>query len=173
MNTDRILQLMKLLFWIIFIILGLRTCAGIYNNILCSLTISREFLIKSPEVLELSRDWNHRIIDILIVIVSAAKTYLTYLVIRILTKLNLNNPFNVNTSKSLMKISYTALSIGVLSLITNIYAMWLYKIDLLTLVTDPYQLPVGQFLFLGAIIYIISLIFKKGTDLQSENELTI
>lgn len=166
MNADKILKLLKFLFWIIFIILCLRTCFDIYYSFLGSSQNSSEYF-------ERSNTWYYITSNSLNIIVSIAKTYLAYLVTKIFTKINFNNPFNITTSKLLIKISYAALSTGVLALITNAYSMWLYKLDLLNIISDPYQPASGEFLFLGAIIYIISQIFKKGTEIQSENELTV
>lgn len=178
MKTDQILKLMKFIFWVIFINLCLRTGSFIYqffHGLFIDLEGSKSIYLNLDlsEHSQLSTNSYYITVMTLIIIPCAVKAYLAYLVTKIFTKINFNNPFNIITSKLLIKISYVALATGILVLISNGYNMWLYKRDFLSILTELYEAGSGEFLFLGAIIFIIAQIFKKGTEIQSENELTI
>lgn len=178
MKTNMILKLMNLFFWVIFISLCLRTGSFItqfFQGIFVDLENSKEMYLNLDLTRhsQVSSTWYYITIMILIITPLAAKTYLAYLVTKIFTKINFNNPFNHITTKLLMKISYVALATGILALISNGYNMWLYKKDLLSILVEPYEAGSAEFLFLAAIIFIIAQIFKQGIAIQTENELTI
>ena len=84
-------------------------------------------------------------------------------------KFDLNYPFNEKTASLITQMSHYALGIGVVAIIAESYADRIMRqgIDL--------QIDWGaeQFLFFAGIIYIIALVFKKGVEIQNENELTI
>jgi len=108
-----------------------------------------------------------------VVVLSLMKAYLFYLVVKIFMKLNLVKPFNVEIAKLIEKISYEAFSIAIVSVIAHQYTK--------RLIQSGYELgDVGQywddtaaFLMMAAIIFVISQIFKKGIELQNENDLTV
>jgi len=177
METDKILKLMKFLFWAVFIGLCIKT-----GSLVISFFVS---LFTNPEGaknlylgLDLSElrnlnTWYYINLMTLIIAFSALKTQIAYLVTKLFTKINFDKPFNTITAKLLSKISHFALGTGVLALIANAYNMWLYKGGLIENVAQQYVEGSREFLFLAGIIFIIAQIFKKGVDLQTENELTI
>jgi hypothetical protein len=178
MKTDRILKLMKFLFWVIFINLCLRTGFEIFYIFFSpfgNLESTKEVYLNLnlSEYSQLRTTLYYIIIKTLIITIYAAKTYLAYLVTKIFTKIDFNNPFTINTSKLLIKISYVALGTGILALISNGFNMWLDQRDFLSVLLEPYEKGSSEFLFLGTIIFIIAQVFKKGTKIQSENELTV
>jgi hypothetical protein len=100
---------------------------------------------------------------------SALKAYLAYLVIKLFMKFDLNYPFNEKTASVITQMSHYALSIGVVAIIAENYANRIMRQGL----TLQIDWGAEQFLFFAGIIYIIALVFKKGVEIQSENELTI
>ncbi|MCB0466315.1 MAG: DUF2975 domain-containing protein, partial [Aequorivita sp.] len=97
------------------------------------------------------------------------KAYLAYLVIKLFMKFDLNYPFNEKTASIITKISHYALSIGVVTIIAENYGNRIMRQG----ITLQIDWGAEQFLFFAGIIYIIALIFKKGVEIQNENELTI
>jgi len=108
-----------------------------------------------------------------ILFISILKAILFYVVIQLLIKLDINNPFSVFVSSKISQISQFTFWIGILSFIASQIAKSLqlqgYYIDKL----GQFWVDSSAFILMAAIIYIISLIFKRGIELQEENELTI
>lgn len=108
-----------------------------------------------------------------ILVVSILKAYLFYLVIGLISKLNLLKPFNSLVSDQITKISYFTLSIGLVSYLARQTANYLlhrgYDIDML----DQFWADSQAFILMAAVIYIIATIFSKGVEIQNENDLTV
>lgn len=108
-----------------------------------------------------------------VLFISILKAILFYIVIELLLKLDLNKPFSSFVSTKISQISYFTFWIGILSFIARQVAESLllqgYEIDKLS----QFWVDSSAFITMAAIIYIISVIFKRGIELQEENELTI
>jgi hypothetical protein len=108
-----------------------------------------------------------------VLVISILKAILFYTVIRLISKLDLEKPFNNYVSKQITQISYFTFSIGLLSYIARETAKNLqhhgYEIDQL----NQFWIDSQAFILMAAIVYVIAAIFKKGIEIQSENELTI
>lgn len=105
----------------------------------------------------------------LIISLSAIKAYLFYLLFKALLRLDLSNPFGELLAVLLQKMSWCALQVGITAFILQEYAKWLTRQSL------SFQMEGGEmeYLFFAAILFVLASIFKRGTVLQSENELTI
>lgn len=109
----------------------------------------------------------------LIVAVACSKAYLFYLMIKIFMSIDLQQPFNAKVGKYLSQMGGTALQIGFLIIITSSSIRWLTK--------RGYEIPsmtgfIGgamEFIFMGILIFAIAQVFKRGIEIQSENELTV
>jgi hypothetical protein len=105
----------------------------------------------------------------LTVAILVVETYIAFLVIKVLSKIKMANPFTIEVSKKLEKISYMILFTWVISLIYNGHAAWLSK----RITGLQENLISGEFLLLAGVVFVFSQIFKKGVEIQSEHELTI
>ncbi len=88
----------------------------------------------------------------------------------VLHKINLKNPFSMEIAKILEKIGYLLLSIWAVGFIAEGY------LDYLSKRIDGVEKGMDidfNYLFTAGIVYIISQIFKRGVELQEENELTV
>ena len=105
-----------------------------------------------------------------VIALSAMFVHLWYTVITLLSKLNIKSPFTFEVSTKLENIAYSLFTIWVVSFIGENYVDWIAKgIDKpLSIIEDG-----NEFLFTAGIVYIISQIFKRGIELQQEQELTI
>ena len=105
--------------------------------------------------------------------ISVLKAVLFYIVIELLYKLDLSKPFSMFAAKKIALISYFTFSIGILSFIARQTAKNLsshgYEIDKLS----QFWVDSQAFILMAAVIYVIATIFKKGVDLQNENDLTV
>jgi hypothetical protein len=87
--------------------------------------------------------------------------------------MDLTKPFNTFVSNQIMQISYYTLSIGLLSLIARQITKNLIKHGFTTDSLNQFWVDSQAFFLMGAVIYIIATIFKKGVEIQNENDLTV
>ena len=106
----------------------------------------------------------------IVIVMAAIKVSVWYLIIQLLSKLNLRNPFSIEVARKLQTISYQLLSVWVLGVIGKLFIEWASKKTGETLeaigVADEY-------FFIAGIVYIISQIFMRGIEIQEENQLTV
>jgi hypothetical protein len=162
--------------WIIFAGLCVEA-GGLIVNFIFSL-YKPEFVQNLYQKLDLSEMYNlskpaYFSMYSFILIISILKAYLFYIVSMLVSTLDLSKPFNSFVSKQITQISYFTLSIGLLSFIARQTAKYLlhrgYEIDQL----NQFWVDSQAFILMAAIIYVISQIFKKGIELQNENDLTV
>ena len=108
-----------------------------------------------------------------VLFISILKCILFYIVIMLLLKLDLEKPFNAFVSTQITRMSYLTLSIGLVSHIAREIGRNLqhqgYEIEPL----NQFWVDSQAFILMSAVVYVIAHIFKKGVELQSENELTV
>ncbi|MEP7322567.1 MAG: DUF2975 domain-containing protein [Saprospiraceae bacterium] len=105
-----------------------------------------------------------------VLVLSIMLMQLWYVVITLLSKLNIKNPFTIEVAKKLEKIAYSLLSIWIVGFIGEKYVDWVSKN-----MGGPLSIikATNEFLFTAGIVYIISQIFRHGIELQEENQQTI
>ncbi|HRG17819.1 MAG TPA: DUF2975 domain-containing protein [Flavobacterium lutivivi] len=175
-KDDFIFKGLNVIAWIIFV--GLCIEAG-------ALVVNFVYSIFKPEIihnlyqkLDLSEMYNRNQLAFygvysFILVISIMKAYLFYIVINLLLKLDLKSPFNNFVSEQIMRISQYTFYIGILSYIAKETVKNLqhhgFNIDGVNKFWEDSQ----AFILMAAIIYMIALIFKKGIEIQQENDLTI
>lgn len=173
MKTIDVLGILRVIAWIIFIGLCIEAGALITSFLVRMFSSSEVAMTLYPGTdlsqLYLLSKWHYTAMVSLIVLVSVLKAYLFFLIVQILSKVNIAQPFNEINSGLISKMSSVALQIGIASLIANGYAKWLMK----NKTHFVYEGNEPEFLFLAGILFVIAQIFKRGLELQSENELTI
>jgi hypothetical protein len=171
-RTEQILMVMYVLAWIAFIGLCIKTGA-----ILISYGVSLVYPASAKNLFnELDLDklrqfsfLNYSLTVTLMFAYVGMKANMIYLVIKSLSKVNLSNPFTFEMANLLEKISYVQAGIWAIAMFSNAYTSWLMK----RAGTFAAELSSGEFLFMAGLVFIISQIFKRGVELQSENDLTI
>jgi uncharacterized membrane protein YedE/YeeE len=108
-----------------------------------------------------------------ILTLSILKAYLFYIVIRLMHKMDLSKPFNTFVARQISLISYYTLSIGLLSYVARQSAENLTHHGFIPDNLNQFWADSQAFILMGAVIYIIATIFKKGVDIQNENDLTV
>jgi len=81
----------------------------------------------------------------------------------------MTNPFTMEVAKRLENIAYTIILVWVAILIYNGQLKWLAK-DVADL--EGRALSTDLIIYAG-LVFVISQIFKKGVEIQTENELTV
>lgn len=108
-----------------------------------------------------------------VIVIAVLKAILFYLLIELLLKLDLSKPFSQFVRRKILQISYYTFSIGILSYIAGETARNLshhgYEVDKL----EQFWVDSNAFILMAAVIYVIAQIFKRGIEIQSENELTV
>lgn len=108
-----------------------------------------------------------------ILIISILKAFLFYIVIRLMHKMDLSKPFNTYVASQISQISYFTLSIGLLSFIARQLTKNLMHHGFVPDNLNQFWTDSQAFILMGAVIYIIATIFKKGVEIQNENDLTV
>ena len=173
MKATTVLDILKVVSWILFIGLCIRTGAMIIS-FLVSLFLNTRAAGDIYLGLDLSalldyNKWHYIVMAVLIISLSGLKAYLFFWVIKIISKINLTNPFSEYNGNIIFKMSSIALQIGILAISAKSYSQWLSKNQ----VFFAYRGESTDFLYLAGILFVIAYIFKRGIELQSENELTI
>jgi hypothetical protein len=175
-TNNFIFTALQVIAWIIFV--GLCIEAG-------ALLVNFTFSLFKPEVvqhlyqkLDLSKmyersQWAYYGIYSFILVISILKAVLFYVVIKLISKLDLAKPFSSFVSEQITQISYYTLSIGLLSYIARQTVKGLqhrgYEIEQI----NQYWADSQAFILMAAVIYVIATIFKKGLEIQNENDLTV
>ncbi len=108
-----------------------------------------------------------------ILFIAILKAVMFYMVIRLMHNMDLKKPFSTFVAKQIILVSYFTLGIGLLSYIARQLAENLTHHDIVTDHLNQFWEDSQAFILMGAVIYIIATIFKKGVDLQNENDLTV
>lgn len=108
-----------------------------------------------------------------ILIISILKAWLFYIVIRLMHKMDLSKPFDSFVSGQILQLSYYTLSIGFLSYIARQLVKNLRHHGFVPDNLEQFWADSQAFILMGAVIYILATIFKKGVELQNENDLTV
>lgn len=162
--------------WLIFVGLCIEA-GGLIVNFIFSL-YKPEFVQNLYQKLDLSEmyersKWAFFSMYSFILVIAILKAVLFYVVIRLVSKIDLSKPFNSFVSKQISQISYYTLSIGLLSYIARQSAENLAHRGFVTDSLNQFWADSQAFILMAAVIYVIATIFKKGIEIQSENELTI
>jgi len=162
--------------WLIFVGLSIEA-GGLIVNFFFSL-YKPEFIQNLYQKLDLTEMYKQSklaffVIYSFILSISILKACLFYTVIRLMHKMDLSKPFNSFVSRQVSLISYYTLSIGLLSYIARELAEKLTHYGFATDNLNQFWADSEAFILMGAVVYIIATIFKKGVDLQNENDLTV
>ena len=179
-STKQILKFLNILAWIIFI--GLCVDAGgIFFNSLFIHFVNPNAATQSWKGVDLSNLYNfdtgHFFVETtLMSIVMIMKAILFYIIVKVLhyKKLDVSHPFSTDVRKSIFKLSYIALGIGLFSIWGLGYTKWLVEQGVQ--MPDIKELRFGGadvWLFMSVILFVIAQIFKRGIEFQEENDLTI
>ncbi|PHS04188.1 MAG: hypothetical protein COA88_13990 [Kordia sp.] len=167
---------LKIVTWIIFIGLCIEAVSLIVNFIFN--LYNPELVQNQYQKLDLSDMYEQNkgaffSMYTFIFIISTLKALLFYVVIKLVSKINLSKPFNRLVSRLISIISYFTLLIGLISFSARHTAKNLelhgYNIDMLSTFWTDSQ----AFILMAAVIYIIAVIFSKAVENQEELEETV
>ncbi|SFH05967.1 DUF2975 domain-containing protein [Pedobacter insulae] len=162
--------------WLIFVGLSIEA-GGLIVNFFFSL-YNPEFVQNLYQKLDLTKMYNDSRLAFFgiysfILIIAILKACLFYIVIRLMHKMDLSKPFSPFVARQISQISYYTLSIGLLSYIGRQLARSLVHYGFVTDSLNTFWADSQAFILMGAVIYIIAVIFQKGVEIQNENDLTV
>ncbi|NBR15322.1 MAG: DUF2975 domain-containing protein [Flavobacteriales bacterium] len=175
-KDDFILKALNVVSWVIFIGLCVEAGALIFNFIFTLFKpIASHGIYKGLNLSELYINHFAHYVSLMSFVLSLAilKAYLFYFVVQIFTKLNLGNPFNTEIAKLIEKIGFEAFVISIISIVAHQYTKGLMQDGFDVDSIESYWNDSSAFMMMAAILFIISQIFKKGIELQNENDLTV
>lgn len=108
-----------------------------------------------------------------ILTIAVLKAFLFYIVIKLVSKFNLDKPFDHFVANQILQISYYTFSIGFVSYLAKQVAKSLRHHGFMTSNLDQFWSDGQAFMLMAAVIYIIAMIVKKGIEIQTENDLTV
>ena len=171
-RTEQILMVMHILAWVAFI--GFMIEAG-------AILVSYGASVVNPDGaknvyrglnlynLRQFNFWHYTLSVSFMVALSIMKAFVSFLVIKTLSKFNLANPFTMEVARRLEKISYVAFGTWLVTMLSNAHTAWLMKI---TGELHGNWIS-GEFIFMIGLVFIISQVFTRGVEIQSENDLTV
>ena len=180
MSTKQILKILFILSWIIFIGVCIEAGGSIFSafyTLVINPVNAATFWVGNDLSSLYKYDPGHFFAETLLISISGVlKACIFYLIIKILQdkKLNMSQPFSSEVRLFIMKVSWLAFGIGMFTLWGVKYTEWLVKQGVQ--MPDTQHLRLGGadvWLFMGVILFVIAQIFKRGIEIQSENELTV
>ncbi len=108
-----------------------------------------------------------------ILVISILKAYLFYVVIMLISQLNLSKPFNSYAANQIKNISYYTLSIGLISHLARETSKYLQKRGFEIDILNQFWADSQAFILMAAVLYVIATIFSRGVEIQNENDLTV
>ncbi|MGL2963354.1 DUF2975 domain-containing protein [Flavobacterium sp. RSB2_4_14] len=179
-TTNHFLKVLHVLSWIIFIGLCIEAGGIIFNTfftLFLNPIAAKNFWhqIDLSSLLDFDKGY-FMVTTFLMTIVAVLKAILFYLIVKILhdKKLNLLQPFNNDLKRFVANMSYLAIGIALFSNWGAKHNHWFLEKG----ISMPDDNSMGfsgadVWLFMGIILLVIAQIFKRGIEIQSENELTI
>lgn len=179
MKTKQIIQLLNILAWIIFVVLCVEAGAIIVSSIMWLAMPHNSRHIYKWEDLSALFEYDKGHFTVLVSIISIAtilKAYLFYIVIKLMNNKNLklSSPFSTEANRFILRGAIFAFFIGFFSKYGVEYAQWLSTKGLPVLDAAALKLDGADvWILMGVILFVIFQVFKRGIELQQENELTV
>ena len=175
-STEKMLDILYVLSWIIFIGLCVEAGSFLFNAVFTTL-----FNPNAASYFGLSElyhyDAGYFAVELLLMGIPAImKAIMFYLIVKVLQekKLNLTQPFNKETGRLIFNVSYLAFGIGLFSYWGVRYTEWFVSLGIKMPDMQNLRLDGADvWMFMGITLFVIAQIFKRGIEIQSENELTI
>jgi hypothetical protein len=173
MKTKQIFNVMNVVSWIVFI--GYCIKAGAITIVSI---ISLSGNLKATENLYMGIDLSNlydfsilhfTLVVLLFVLTVCLKAYIFYFLITIFKIMDFDKPFSDVVVNFVFKISYLALSVGLLGIVFNTYIKWLQTQVMFTQI----DINTSAYIFMAGVIFSVATLFKRAIEIQQENELTI
>jgi len=179
MKKNVVLWILIIISWIIFVGVCIEAGGFIANSVF--VLFKPEFVRYLWQQVDLTELFNHDrgyffVMTLVIGIVMVLKAWLFYGIIKILhdKKSTLAQPFNEAIRRFILSSACIALLIGLFSNSGARYSQWLTQKGINMPDIQALNLEGADvWLFMSVILFVIAQVFKKGIEIQTENELTV
>jgi len=179
-TTKHVLTVLHVLAWIIFIGLSLQAGIVIVSSVL-------KFIVNPEHHDKLWQEINftplyqfnksHFITQIIVIsIVLMLKATLFYLIVKMFNdkKLSLSQPFSKEMNRYIYKMAYISFLIALFAGGGTNFNDWLTKQGVAMPAIQLQHIDGADvWLFMSVVLVVLAQIFKRGIEIQSENELTV
>ncbi len=155
MKTQSTLITLKVLTWFAFV--GMLIKAG-------STVFLLVYSLWHPEVIK-----TDLILFLLVMGFQLLKVAMVWIILEGMNSVNLEAPFTGKLATILRYLSAVIASAGIVALIHIAVRSHMYDGPILS-TNIP---PASEYLFLAGLVFLISELFRRGVELQTENELTV
>lgn len=179
-RTDLLLKVLNVISWIIFVGVSI-DAGGVLSNTVYAICVNPSLTSHFWNFIDLSNLYElnqvaFRVLTTIMSLVTLLKATLFFFILKIFhdKKLDLSNPFTQKFKKYINQIAYCGLAIGVLSKLGGDLVIWALSQNVS--LPELEKLKIGGadvWLLMGFVILVFAIIFKKGIELQSENDLTV
>ena len=170
-KTEIILWVLNVVAWVVFIGLLIETGAILFSWVVSFFKAwAARDLYKG---LDLSAYKNfssvhYHILVWIKAVFYGGQAFVAYLMTKLMGKLNMEQPFQAEVAQLMDKISMGIVQVWLIALFHNI------QVDYLEKKYDISGNPISlDFILLAGIVYVFAEMFKRGVEMQAENELTI
>ena len=171
-----ILMLITVIIWSIFIGLCIQAGTLIFTFIysLIQPIISKD-LYEGLNLFSLQTHskWQYIALVTLLISISILKAQLFYTMIRIFIKIDLVHPFSKGIAILISKLSYIAFTLGVTQFLSGRFVKTLDTEVFQLMGVDNHLSSSFEYFLISALIFAIAQVFKRGVEIQAENELTV
>jgi hypothetical protein len=179
-TTSTMLKILYILSWIIFVGLCIEA-GGFLTNTIYTLAVDSELASHFWGKLDFSNLYNYDAghffaVTTYLNIIAILKAILFYTIIKVIhdKHLNLVQPFNRAVGKFISLAAYIAIGIGLFSAGAKNYIDWIESKQVALPNLESLKMGGADvWLFMGIVLLVVAQIFKKGIEIQEENELTV
>jgi hypothetical protein len=179
-TSKQILNVLHVLSWIIFLGVCVEAGGFIFNT-LYAMLLNPAGAACFWNGIDLSRlyafDKGYFLVECaLMVIVAVLRAIMFYQIIKLLLdkKQSIAKPFTGSVVRFISLEAFIALGIGLFSQMGAEYARWFSSLGIQMPDIEDMRLGGADvWLFMGVVLLVISQVFKRGIEIQQENELTI
>ncbi len=179
-TTQQVLKVLTVIAWIIFIGVCIEA-GGFLFNCFYTMVLNPAGAKYYWNHLDLSNlysfDRSHFLTEtVLINIVAVLRALLFYIIIKFLydKKLDLSRPFSLDMRRFMLNIGYVSLGISLFSFWATEHTQWLESNGVKMPGIHHLRIAGADvWLFMSVTLFVLAQIFKRGIEIQSENELTV
>jgi Protein of unknown function (DUF2975) len=179
-TTKHILIVLNIIAWLIFIGVSMEAGGFLFNTFFTMVInpVGAEFFWNHLNLSSLYQfDKGHFLTEmILICIVAVLRAIMFFVIVKFLydKKLDLSKPFNMDMRRFILNIGYLSLGISFFTNWATNYTHWLVTKGVI--MPTIQQLRIGGtdvWIFMSVTLFVIAQIFKRGIEIQTENDLTV
>lgn len=175
-RNDVVRKLIHIVCWLIFVGYCIQTGALLFNYIYSLFRpIAAHNLYEGLNLALLYTESRaaYSLMFLVSILISALKAYVFYLVLGLFKVLDMVKPFSENISRIISGITTFSFATGIASVIARQFVERLTEKGYDASAMERFWNDSGAYLMMSAVLFVVSLVFRKGLELQNETDLTV